>query len=260
MIIHILIYCMFCLLKKMNILNEYSAIIENVHEFRHITIKETMINQIFCECAHYHTGILDILYLLESELCENGEVKLFYKSHDGIKTLFEINIYFKDDKIHRDNDLPAVEIGYLNSGILVTWNVYKIWFNHGNTFRYSGPSIIFSRYNICLYDELPLLENDPEVFNISKTDHTYKTILTWKTGDLIHRLNAPAIIKKYNNTTMNEYYLNGQEFSKDDYYKLCRCFKWGRKLQKKVLSRVIYDSRKYRICKDVSQLVSSYIY
>ena len=140
----------------MNILNEYSAIIDNLHEFCHIPIKEKMIDGIFCECARYHTGILDILYLLQSELCENGEIKLFYKSHDGIKTLFEINVYFKDDKIHRDHDKPAVEIGYLKSGIMVTWNVYKIWFYHGKTFRRSGPSVIFSRYNICLYDELVL--------------------------------------------------------------------------------------------------------
>lgn len=241
-------------------IDEYIAIIENIHDFCHVTIKETMINQIFCECARYHTGIIDILYLLDSELCKNGEVKLFYKSHDGVKTLFEINVYFKDDKIHRDNDLPAVEIGYLNSEILVSWNVYKIWFNHGKKFRQSGPSIIFSRYDICLYYEMPLLENDPEVFKINKTDHKYESVLTWKTGDSIHRLNGPAIIKNYNNLIINEYYLNGKEFSKIDYYNLCRCFKWGKKLQKKALSRVMYNSNKYKICKDVSQLVSSYVF
>jgi hypothetical protein len=241
-------------------LNEYTSILDNTHEFRQIPIKEKMTDQIYCECSHYHTHILDVLHLLQSEECENGGVKLFYKSDDGVKTFFEINVYFKNDKIHRDNDLPAIEFGYLTYGTMVTWNVYKIWFYHGKIFRRSGPSVIFSIYNICLYDELNLLENEPEAFNISKKDKKYMCILTWKDGDKIHRMNAPAIIKMYGYATEYDYYLNGKEYSKEEHNKLSLCFKWARNLKKKVLSRCIYTSNKYRMYNDVSQLVSSYVY
>jgi hypothetical protein len=237
-------------------LSIFDQIMKYSNEFTHTRVKQTMIDQIFCECAKYHEGIIDVLYLFEAEN-KDGYVRVFYNSD-----FLNVSIYFKDDKIHRDEDKPAVEISYKNMSILVTINFFHVWYKDGRVYRKYGSSVDFSSYFICLRDELPLIESEKNIFTIDKqNDKKLKVVRTWKVGDKNHRIKGPAIVRKNGERKAEyEYYLNGVQFSKKDYYNMMLCIKWIKILRKRVVSRILQNTNKKYFYSDISQLISSYIY
>ena len=62
-------------------LSIFDQIMKHSNEFSNTRIKQKMIDQIFCECAKYHEGIIDILYLFQAEIKDDeGCVRVFYNS------------------------------------------------------------------------------------------------------------------------------------------------------------------------------------
>ena len=111
-------------------------------------------------------------------------------------------------------------------------------------------------------DELPLIETDENIFTVDKQkDKKFKLVRTWKVGDKIHRYNGPArVIKKSERKTEYEYYLHGVQLTKKDYYNMLLCIKWIKKVRKRVISRVLQNSNKECFYKDISHLISTYVY
>lgn len=246
------------LISSNDFVNIFDNIIENSNDFLHTEIKRTMIDGIFCECEKYYAGINNILHLFQTEKIGDN-IRLFYKSNE--LECLEVNVYFKNNKIHRDDDLPSLEISYFKYDMIVTWNTFNVWFKYGKTYRQYGQSIDFSSYIICLHDELALIQDTPDAFLINeKKDIKNKSVKIWKDGDKLHRINGAAIIKTHKNFIEYEYYLNGLRFDKSEYKYMLICYKWIKKLRKRVLCNVLYRTKPLKICKDISDMVSNYIY
>jgi len=232
---------------------EFQNILENYSEFKYTIVKEKWIEKIFCECIQYHSGIIDILpYLQAEEVREENAIKIFYKSRH-----FDFAVYFKNNKIHRDHDKPAVTVCYLNDNILVTWSVHEIWYKHNRLYRKNNASVILTNYFICLQDEYNIVIDIDEEIKISENDKPHKIMKYWKQGENLHNLNGPAKIKQKNLIREEQYWIKGIQYCKKDYKIMRWCFIFAYKLKKLVLSRVIYNSG---FCKDISNMISSYIY
>jgi hypothetical protein len=233
--------------------NPFQNILENYSEFKYTIVKVKWIDKIFCECIQYHSGIIDILpYLQAEEIQEENAIKIFFKSRH-----FDFAVYLKNNKIHRDNDKPAVIVSYLNDNILVTWSINKIWYKNNKPYRKNNPSIILSNYFICLQDEYNIILDIDEEITISDNDKPHKIIKYWKQGENLHNLYGPAKIKQKKLSREEQYWIKGIQYCKKDYKIMRWCFIFAHNLKKCALSRVIYNRG---FCKDIANMISTYIY
>ena len=132
-----------------------------------------------------------------------------FKYYDEASNNF-IKKWYKNDDLHRENDLPAVEHSYFkewwkgglthreNDLPAVEFNnkEHKEWWIKGRLHREKGPA------KICTY----------KIINYHKK--------VWYYDGNIHRLTGPAIVSNFCNRESEYYYIHGKKYPKDRYNKV----------------------------------------
>jgi hypothetical protein len=132
-----------------------------------------------------------------------------FKYYDEASNNF-IKKWYKNDDLHRENDLPAVEHSYFKEwwkdGVRHRENdlpavehnnkEHKEWWIKGRLHREKGPA------KICTY----------KIINYHKK--------VWYYDGNIHRLTGPAIDSNFCNRKNEYYYIHGKKYPKDRYNKV----------------------------------------
>lgn len=160
--------------------------------------------------------------LVDIKLGDDGIAKWYYveygsdnnvmfKYYDEVSNNF-IKKWYKNDELHRDNDLPAIEHAYFkewwreglrhrdNDLPAVEFNnkEHKEWWSKGRLHREKGPA------KICTY----------KIINYRKK--------VWYYDGNIHNLIGPAIVSKFCNRVSEYYYIYGNKYTKNKYDKLMK--------------------------------------
>lgn len=132
-----------------------------------------------------------------------------FKYYDEASNNF-IKKWYKNDDLHRENDLPAIEHSYFKEwwkdGVRHRENdlpavehnnkEHKEWWIKGRLHREKGPA------KICTY----------KIINYHKK--------VWYYDGNIHRLTGPAIVSNFCNRDSECYYIDGKKYRKDRYNKV----------------------------------------
>lgn len=158
--------------------------------------------------------------LVNMTLDYNGNAKWYYveygsddnvmfKYYDEMSNNF-IKKWYKNDELHRDNDLPAVEHQYFKEwwkdglrhrdndlpAVEYSNKEHKEWWLKGRLHRDKGPA------KICNY----------KIINYRKK--------VWYDDGSIHSLIGPAIVSNFCNRESEYYYIYGKKYRKDRYNKV----------------------------------------
>lgn len=136
---------------------------------------------------------------------------VMFKYYDEVSNNF-IKKWYKNDELHRENDLPAIEHPYFkewwkdglrhrdNDLPAVEFNnkEHKEWWLKGRLHREKGPA------KICTY----------KIINYHKK--------VWYYDGNIHSLMGPAIVSKFCNRVSEYYYIYGNKYTKNKYDKVMK--------------------------------------
>ena len=107
--------------------------------------------------------------------------------YEIITDVYKTISHYKNCKLHRDNDLPAVE--YINGS--------KYWYKEGKCHRLDGPAEIYNNGSkVWFYEGMRHRDNGPAIETIGRKE--------WFIEGKRHRLDGPAV--EYKNGDKEWYY------------------------------------------------------
>ena len=112
--------------------------------------------------------------------------------------------WFKNDLLHREEDLPAVEL----------FDGKKLWYKEGVLHRNGEPAII-----------------------------TFNEEYMWYQHGLLHREDGPAYVWKFIFGDVQQWYLNGIEYSEEDFYEYLKKKKISEQLESELKDSSIYPKQ-----------------
>jgi len=160
--------------------------------------------------------------------------------YNGIKTNIEglimddyLSVWYKNGVKHRDNGKPA----YVEKFGSQEW-----WVN-GKLHRENGPAQIFK------YSMEDISEED-----VNDIDEDDLHVEIYSQKGVMHNLNGPAYVSKFEKS----YYINGVEYTKEEYNKQINVLKvFLNRLKQKVAQKFLYNDMK--VCKEMSEYISLYV-
>lgn len=139
--------------------------------------------------------------------------------------------------IHRVEGPAMIDINELTGEV-----VYESWYLNGKYHREDGPCKTMHIHDIFM--EKP----------------TGEIVKIWMHDGFFHRIGGPAVESKFH----KDWYINSIKYNEEEYDKVMKTIKRSCEMFKRPLRRklknAIYDCKIYAINKDISQLISEYVY
>jgi len=226
------------------LISEFSDILENIDTFVRIKVTSAMKDQIYTAADDYNIASYLTRFLSEKK----GEyVKVYYTTPSFIG-----EFYFKDGLLHKEDGAAMDFKIRRTTNTVCRWDHYRRWFLKGRTESKNNLVIRTSTYNINDYDP-----NVDYKFDMTRKK-IYETLEYANKDGLTHRDNGPALIDKYGDNVSCYWYLNGSEFSYEEYRVMMTCLRAVKKFKKNVVKNALYNSK--LVCKDVAGMISGYVY
>jgi hypothetical protein len=108
-------------------------------------------------------------------------------------------------------DAEKLMKAYKKKGYVTTKSGTKYWRKKGKLHRVNGPAIEYKNGDNCWYQ-------DGMVHRVGGPASTYFGIQSWYENNRLHRLGGPAMELSGKRKL---YYINGEEYSEKEYFKLC---------------------------------------